>query len=89
MSIKGMIRRWLLNTPAESSKGISIATSADELPTSYRINVTKALNGHVIQVLTHKSNAYGPDWTGDVLVVPEGGDIIDAIKIGIVSAGLK
>ena len=70
-------------------KPIAVSTPADELPSNYRINVTKAMNGHVVQVMTHKPNPYGPDWTGDVLVVPEGGDLIDAIKIGIASAGLK
>lgn len=72
-----------------ADKPIAVSTAADELPTSYRVNITKALNGHIVHVLTHKPNPYGPDWTGDVMVVPEGQDIIEAIKIGMVSAGLK
>lgn len=72
-----------------ADKPISVASPADELPTAYRINITRALNGHIVHVLTHKSNPYGPDWTGDVTVVPEGADLMEAIKIGIAAAGLK
>lgn len=90
MSIKRWLRRWLHSDDSGIQlANTAVASPADELPTAYRINVTRALNGHIVHVLTHKSNPYGPDWTGDVTVVPEGGDLMEAIKIGIAAAGLK
>ncbi len=79
--VKRKLRQWLQH-PDDS-----IAFAAPEGPktvadgaNTMRINVNKVIGGYVIMVESYKPNRHGPDWTGETMIVPDGKDLMDAIK---------
>lgn len=85
--MKRTIRRWLLRLLNEGdAPKLETANTFDAVDQSTaRIHINKAMNGHIVQILTYKHNPHGPDWTGDLILVPEGADLMEAIKIGLVA----
>lgn len=92
MGLRSWIRDWLFSP--EQPKQVTLAANPidshgafDENTT--RFQVYKAVNGKVIQVMSYKHNPHGPDWTGEIYVVPDGADLMDTIKVALVAKALK
>ena len=89
------IRNWIFRQTAQKDSfgAVTAATPLDAQgglgENAMRFQVYKAVNGKVIQVMHYKHNPHGPDWTGELFVVPDDGDLMDTIKIAIVSKALK
>lgn len=88
------LRNWLFRQAARPEPLGVLATNPidshgmlDE--NSFRLQVYKAVNGKVIQIMSYKPNPHGPDWTGEIFVVPDGGDLMETIRIALVSKALK
>jgi hypothetical protein len=54
-----------------------------------RFTIARAINGHVIQIGRFKPNPHGPDWTHDMYLVPDGADMMEAIKTSIALGALN
>lgn len=86
--LRKLLHKWLRinETIAFANQPVSVST---ERPDTMRININKAINGYVLTVETYKPNRHGPDWTGETMVVPEGQDLMDAIKTLIAVKGVS
>lgn len=89
--LRNKLRAWLFTDDA-SHKIPAPALRADvesiETPGMVRILINRAMNGYTVQVLKHKPNPSGPDWTGELLVVKDGAELMDTIKLGLATARL-
>lgn len=81
--------RRLLTQSKRSTPPMPVSIS-DDITTDQmlRIQINKATNGHVVQVQSYKHNPHGPDWTGELYVVPSGESLLEAIKTGLVARAL-
>ena len=81
--------RRLLTQSKRSTPPMPVSIS-DDITTDQmlRIQISKATNGHVVQVQSYKHNPHGPDWTGELYVVPSGESLLEAIKTGLVARAL-
>lgn len=79
--LRRFLHKWLRinETIAFANQPVAVNVSSEK-PDSIRININKAINGHVLILETYKPNRHGPDWTSETMVVPQGDDLMDAIK---------
>jgi hypothetical protein len=90
--MKLALRRWLLrllNEGLPEAPKLATTSPLDVDQSTARIHINKAMNGHIVQVLTYKHNPHGPDWTGDLILVPDGADLMEAIKIALVAKAIS
>lgn len=94
MMLKQWIRNWLFSSSQPKVSAAELTASPidshgglDE--NTIRFQVYKAVNGKVIQVMHYKHNPVGPDWKGEIFVVPDGADLMDTIRVALVSKALK
>ena len=91
MKLRKWLRDWLFASEeievAQPKLGTANAIDVDQ--GTARIHINKAMNGYIVQVLTYKHNPHGPDWTGDIVLVPEGADLMEAIRVGLVAKAIK
>lgn len=88
MSIKNVIRRWLLG-PFNSLGGDNPVCAGSsgprpDVPATVRVEVMEAVNGRVLNVGVYKPNPHGPDWTHHLYVVRDGEALPDAIATMLV-----
>ena len=84
------LRRWLTRSK-RATPPMTVSAISDDITTDQmlRIQISKATNGHVVQVQSYKHNPHGPDWTGELYVVPSGESLLEAIKAGLVARALS
>lgn len=79
--VKRKLRQWLHHPDdnillAATDTPKAVADGANTM----RIAVNKVIGGYVLVVESYKPNRHGPDWTGETMIVPDGKDLMDAIK---------
>ena len=86
--MKKLIQRWLgLHVPdafAPVSLVRANTASADELVSTWRVELIPATNGRILRLGTYKFNQHGPDWTFTLYVVPDDQSLPDAIATCLV-----
>lgn len=91
MGLRTWLVNWLVKGQAPNKKMIDLESAQpiefDELK-AMRFTIVKAINGHMIQIGRYKPNPHGPDWKFDTYLVPEGTDMVDAIKTCITLGAL-
>ena len=92
MNLRKWLRDWLFASEEialpEAPK-LGTANPLDVDQGTARVHINKAMNGYIVQVLTYKHNPHGPDWTGEIVLVPEGADLMEAIRVGLVAKAIK
>lgn len=68
-------------TPEAPLKSAVVGADVAEENSEFRFSVSSAINGKVITIGKFKRNPHGPDWTHQLYIVPEGGDLIDALRV--------
>lgn len=91
MSIRNVIRRWLLGPdPSQICSQDKVLGAAygsgprPDVPATVRVEVMEAVNGRVLNVGVYKPNPHGPDWTFTLYVVRDGEALPDAIATMLV-----
>ncbi len=86
--MKKLIQRWLglhvSDIPSPVSLVRANVASADELVSTWRVELIPATNGRVLRLGTYKFNPHGPDWTFTLYVVPDDQSLPDAIATCLV-----
>ena len=89
------LRTWLVNWLVKGqTPNIKMGALASAPPGEFdetkatRLTIVKAINGHMIQIGRYKPSPHGPDWTYDTYLVPEGTDMMDAIRTCITLGAL-
>ena len=89
--LRNWLRNWLSVGPTQGLLPRAVLDSPpseiDESKAT-RFTIVKAINGHMIQIARYKPNPHGPDWTYDTYLVPEGTDMMDAIRTCITLGAL-
>ena len=91
MGLRTWLVNWLVKGQAPINKLRDLAPAPlGEIDESkaMRFTIVKSINGHMIQIGRYKPNPHGPDWTYDTYLVPEGTDMVDAIRTCITLGAL-
>ena len=89
MSIKNLLRRWLLSEPATAprisfDKAVTLAQDPSDLHftngSRNQITIVTVQNGYLVSFGIYNPNPHGPDWQYVARVVPEGEDVMEAVK---------
>ena len=92
MGIRTWLRKWLADD-RDAPQAREILSGSEppvelDVKNAMRLTVGSAINGHVIQIGRFKPNPHGPDWTYDTYLVPEGTDMVEALKTCITLGAL-
>lgn len=95
MSLRSLIRNWLLNESVPSPKDIQkravIARADDQLEganaSMRRFEIIDAINGRIIKMGVYKPNPHGPDWAFMLYVLNRDESVADAINTLMVLKG--
>lgn len=89
MGLRTLIRNWLneddtLPEPAlkahDNAVNASPVVDCDENST-FRMSVSRAINGKIITLSTYKRNPHGPDWTHEFYLVRDDERLVDALTV--------
>lgn len=81
------LRNWLTREPQKQTSLLAKAIAADsqgvegaDEAAEFRFSIGRAINGKIVTISKFKRNPHGPDWTHQLYLVPEGEDLMDAVK---------
>jgi len=84
------IMLWVMAADREETKAmaISIEDSHNTSQPSFRLGVIAASNGRILEMSTYKRNPHGPDWTSELVIVPEDQTLAQCITTILTVKGL-
>ena len=88
MSIKQLIRNWLMDDQPKLSRAVDVDERAQE--NGVQISVNEAINGRVLTIRTYRPNHphYSSNWVSEYYVIKDGESLTEALTMLLMMKGV-